>query len=258
MEATQDDNEFGTFLAQNTASLARRFGYVPLPSLAPSLSPLSDASPHLRFPSVVRVIPHSQECMRPTKELHLLDHCCRQHLRRFPTADDGHARCLVMEHPLHWCDGCGFILSITSTNTSATTWHDATSCCTHTTTTYWGHRCGLILSVSFHASFILLVNTSSSPRCQTTRKKKKKKKKKKNAIGGRQQLWFYDQLSAFTRGTNSSHTWKRVQSLQRSADNAIQRQRIASVTEARTVTTTYKGNNQRPSVTRVSTCQTSS
>ena len=38
---------------------------------------------------------------------HLLDHCCHQHLSR-PTADDGRARCLVMEHPLHWCDGCGF------------------------------------------------------------------------------------------------------------------------------------------------------
>ena len=38
----------------------------------------------------------------------------------------------------------------------ASTWYDSTSFCTHTTTTTnWGRRCGLILSISCHASFIL-------------------------------------------------------------------------------------------------------
>ena len=49
-----DDDDFGTFLAYSptTASLARRFGYVPpnlrLPSPSPSLSPLAVTPPHLR------------------------------------------------------------------------------------------------------------------------------------------------------------------------------------------------------------------
>ena len=38
--------------------------------------------------------------MRPKLELYPLDHCCRQHVRRRPTADDGRARCLVMGTPL--------------------------------------------------------------------------------------------------------------------------------------------------------------
>ena len=42
---------------------------------------------------------NNREGLHPTKELHLLDHCCRQHLRRRHTADDERARCLVMEHP---------------------------------------------------------------------------------------------------------------------------------------------------------------
>ena len=139
---------------------------------------------------------NNQEGLRRTKELHLLDHCCRQHLRHRPTADDGRARCLVMEHPLHRCDGCGFIFSIARIITSATTWQDAASCCTHITTTYLGRRCGFILSISYQASLVLVFNDAlSSPRCEKTKKKKE----------NRHQSRFYDQFSAFTRVPNSSH-----------------------------------------------------
>ena len=104
---------------------------------------------------------NNKEGLRRTKELHLLDHCCRQHLRHRPTADDGRARCLVMENSLHRCDGCGFIFSIARIITSATTWQDAASCCTHITTTYC-RRCEFILSISYHASLVLVFNDASS------------------------------------------------------------------------------------------------
>ena len=42
------------------------------------------------------------------------------------------------------------------------------------TTTYWGRRCWLILSISYHASFILVFRASSSPRCQKTRKRRRR------------------------------------------------------------------------------------
>ena len=126
MAATQNDNEFGTFLAfsPTAASVARSFGYVlavlQLPSPSLSLSHLSDTPSHLRkiSPLVLdwrRSHCSSKDGMQPSKELHLLSHCCRQHLRRLLTSDEGRDRCLVTEHPLHWCDGCWFILSITVT-----------------------------------------------------------------------------------------------------------------------------------------------
>ena len=63
--------------------------------------------------------------------------------------------------------------------------------------------------------------------------------------------------SRVARIRNTPTTCGRVQSLQRSADDAVRGRKIAAVTETRTVTTTYNGNKHPPTVTRVSTRQTS-
>ena len=58
------------------------------------------------------------------------------------------------------------------------------------------------------------------------------------------------------RVRNTPRTQQTVQNLQCQADEATRGRRIAAVTETRTITTTYKGANQRPRVTRISTRQT--
>ena len=58
------------------------------------------------------------------------------------------------------------------------------------------------------------------------------------------------------RVRNTPATRRNVRSLQQQADAAVRRRRMAAVTETRTITTTYKGANQRPSVIRTSTRQT--
>ena len=68
-------------------------------------------------------------------------------------------------------------------------------------------------------------------------------------------------ISARSRVARIRHTptsRRRVQSLQRSAPKDIRGRKIAAMTESRTVTTTYTGNNERPKVTHVPTRQTSS
>ena len=192
---------------------------------------------------------NNQEGLRRTKELHLLDHCCRQHLRHRPTADDGRARCLVMEHPLHRCDGCGFIFSIARIISSVTTWQDAASCCTHITTTYWGAIVGL------SSPSLTTLRLSSS--ITTPRRRPAVRRQGRRRTGTSRGSTTSSARSLVSRIRHTPTTCRRVQSLQRSTDNAIQGRRIAAVTETRTVTNTYKGNNQRPGVTRVSTRQTS-
>ena len=63
--------------------------------------------------------------------------------------------------------------------------------------------------------------------------------------------------SRVARIRNTPATRGRIRTLQRSADRAVRGRKIAAVTETRTVTTTYKGNKHPPTVTRVSTRQTS-
>ena len=213
MAATQDDDEFGMFLAYNAPAWLevlrtchQPFNYPHWLHLCTIVGYSPSLKKHFLRWCATGVDPTAERTAKkvcgPTKELHQLDHCFRQYLRHRPIADDGRVRCLVMEHPFHWC---GFILPITRTNTCVTTWHDATSCCTHTTT-YWGRRCWLIF---YHAS--------SSPRCPETRKKKKKKNNNNNNTG-------FTTISACSRVVRICHTpttRRRIQPLPRSADNGI-------------------------------------
>ena len=107
--AAQDDDDFGMFLAYSPT----------IASLAPSLLPLSDTPLHLRNISSAGVglasIPPQQQQQRryktykrtpPTGPLLSSTNASSPYSGRRASSMS------VMEHPLHWRDGCGFILSI--------------------------------------------------------------------------------------------------------------------------------------------------
>ena len=266
MAAAQDDDDFGMFLAYSptTASLARHFGYIPpalqLPSLAPSLSPSSDTPPHLRNISSAGVglasISPQQQQQQPRRYapykgtpttgplLSLTPTPLRYSERRTsPMSSDG-------TPPSIGVAGVGLFspspvpsppqqLGMTPRRAALTPLIGAA---------------GVGLSSS-------LTTPPFSSRSTTPRRhpvvRTDERRKRTGTSRGSTTSSARSRVSRVSRIRHTPTTRRRVQSLQRSADNAIRGRRIAAVTETRTVTTTYKGNNQRPRVTGVSTRQTS-
>ena len=177
------------------ASVPRTFGDVPpalqLPLPAPSLSPLSNKNPHLRkFPPLLWDWRRSHRINNryaaykgspPTGQL------LSSTPSRRTTAGDGQRRYLVMEHPFIGMTGVGlFSPSPVPTPPQQLGMRPRRTAPTPP-------RIG-DAGVGFSSP------SPTTPRSSKTRKKKKKKKK--TTIGDRHQPWFYDQFSAFTRGTN--------------------------------------------------------
>ena len=96
--------------------------------------------------------------------------------------------------------------------------------------------------------------TSSTPRRRPT--VRRQRRRRTTTPGTTRGSTTSSARSRVARIRHTPTTRRRVRSLQRSADRAVRGRRIAAVTETRTVTTTYKGNNHPPRVTRVSTRQT--
>ena len=97
--------------------------------------------------------------------------------------------------------------------------------------------------------------TSSTPRRHPT-VRRQRRRRTTTTPGTTRGSTTSSARSRVARINHTPTTRRRVRSLQRSADRAVRGRRIAAVTETRTVTTTYKGNNHPPRVTRVSTRQT--
>ena len=97
--------------------------------------------------------------------------------------------------------------------------------------------------------------TSSTPRRRPT-VRRQRRRRTTTTPGTTRGSTTSSARSRVARIRHTPTTRRRVRSLQRSADLAVRGRRIAAVTETRTVTTTYKGNNHPPRVTRVSTRQT--
>ena len=98
--------------------------------------------------------------------------------------------------------------------------------------------------------------TSSTPRRRPTVRRQRRRRTTTTTPGTTRGSTTSSARSRVARIRHTPTTRRRVRSLQRSADRAVRGRRIAAVTETRTVTTTYKGNNHPPRVTRVSTRQT--
>ena len=254
-----DDDDFGTSLAYSstTASLARSFGYVPpiprLLSPAASLSPLAATQPHLRNivsagvglasnsqqPPPRRVPPYKGS--PPTGPL--LSSTSMSSPYSSQRFSDG-------SPPFIGAAGVGLFtpspapsppqqLGITPRRATPSPQSIGTA--------------GVGLS---SPTFSSPSAPSSTPRRRPT-VRRQCRRRRTSSSGTTRSFTTSSARSRVARIRNTPTTRRRVQSLQRSADQAIRGRKIGAVTETRTVTTTYKGNKHPPRVTRVSTRQTS-
>ena len=99
--------------------------------------------------------------------------------------------------------------------------------------------------------------SSSTPRRRPTVRRQLRRRRRRRTPGITRGSTTSSARSRVARIRNTPATRGRIRTLQRSADRAVRGRKIAAVTETRTVTTTYKGNKHPPTVTRVSTRQTS-
>ena len=242
-----DDDEFGTFLAYSptTASLARTFGYVP------HMSPLAATPPHLRNIASAGVGLASNPPQSPSTRLApykgtpptgpLLSSSPMSSPYSSPRFGDG-------SPPSIGAAGVGLFspsLSPSPTQHLGITPRRATPTPQSIGTTGVG-----LSSSTFSSSYA----PSSTPRRPTVRRQRRRRRRIPGITRG---STTSSARSRVARIRNTPATCRRVQSLQRSADDAVRGRKIAAVTETRTVTTTYKGNKHPPTVTRVSTRQTS-
>ena len=245
-----DDDAFGTYLAYSpsTDSLARTFGYLP------RLSPLASTPPHLRNISSAGVglasIPPQQQQQQPRRVapykgmpptgpmLSSTPSSTPQSLRRIMVSN--------ASPPSIGAAGVGLFspspapsppqqLGFTPRRTTPTS-------------------PPLIGTARVGLSSPSLP-TSSTPRRRPT-VRRQRRRRTTTTPGTTRGSTTSSARSRVARIRHTPTTRRRVRSLQRSADRAVRGRRIAAVTETRTVTTTYKGNNHPPRVTRVSTRQT--
>ena len=150
--------------------------------------------------------------------------------------DNGRARCLVIEHPLHRCDRCGFMLSITRTKPPQQPPRRAAR-----------PPPPLIgaAGVGLTSPSSTTTRLSSPRRLPGVRRQGRRRRRIPLGTSTSRGSTTSSARSRVARIRHTPTTRRRVQSLQRSADNAIRGRSIAAVTETRTVTTTYKGNNPR-------------
>ena len=252
-----DDDDFGTFLAYSptTASLARSFGYVPpqlrLPSPSPSLSPLATTPPHLRNIASAGVGLASNPPQPPPRRIApykgtpptgpLLSSSPMSSPYSSPRFSDG-------SPPSIGAAGVGLFSpspSPSPTQQVGITPRRATPSPQSIGTAGVG-----LSSPAFSSSSA----SSSTPRRRPTVRRQLRRRRTPGITRG---STTSSARSRVARIRNTPATRGRVQSLQRSADDAVRGRKIAAVTETRTVTTTYKGNKHPPTVTRVSTRQTS-
>ena len=252
-----DDDDFETFLAYSptTASLARSFGYVPpnlrLPSPSPSLSPLTATPPHLRNIASAGVGLASNPPQPPPRRVApykgtpptgpLLSSSPMSSPYSSPRFSDG-------SPPSIGAAGVGLFspspspsppqqLGITPRRATPSPQSIGTA--------------GVGLSSPVFSSSSA---SSSTPRRRPTVRRQLRRRTTPGITRGSTTSSAHSRVA---RIRNTPATRGRVQPLQRTADDAIRGRKIAAVTETRTVTTTYKGNKHPPTVTRVSTRQTS-
>ena len=263
-----DDDEFGTFLAYSptTASLARSFGYVPpalrLPSPAPSLSPLQQTPPHLRNISTVGV------GLASTPQQQQQQSRFAPYKRTPPTgpllSSTPSPPSWAASPPSIGAAGVGLFSS------SPTPTPPRQLGMSPRSPPSWAASppppsigaAGVGMSPRSLPSWAALSPSVSSPPSASTPRRRQRPRPRararpRPAVSGASGSTASSAHTRVSRTRNTPATRQRVRALQQTANNAVRGRRIAAVTETRTVTTTYKGNNHRPRVTRVSTRQSS-
>ena len=244
-----DDDDFGTFLAYSptTASLARTFGYVP------HMSPLAATPPHLRNIASAGVGLASNPPQPPPRRVApykgtpptgpLLSSSPLVSPYSSPRFSDGSPPSI----------GAGGVGLFSPSPSPSPPQHLGITPRRATPSPQSIGTTGVGLSSSTFSSSSA---PSSTPRRRrpTVRRQRRKRRRTPGITRG---STTSSARSRVARIRNTPTTRRRVQSLQRSADDAVRGRKIAAVTETRTVTTTYKGNKHPPTVTRVSTRQTS-
>ena len=246
-----DDDAFGTYLAYSptTDSLARTFGYLP------RLSPLASTPPHLRNISSAGVglasIPPQQQQQQPRRVAPykgtpptgpLLSSSPMWSPYSSPRFSDG-------SPPSIGAAGVGLFSPSPAPSPPQQlgfTPRRATPSPQSIGTVGVG-----LSSPTFSSSSA----SSSTPRRRPT-VRRQRRRRTTTTPGTTRGSTTSSARSRVARIRHTPTPRRRVRSLQRSADRAVRGRRIAAVTETRTVTTTYKGNNHPPRVTRVSTRQT--
>ena len=191
-----------------------------------------------------------QEGLHPTKGHHPPGPCYRQHPRRHPTVRKGS----VLDHPLPLVRRVWVYLHHHPH-------HDLRNNSGSRRVVQHHHRNplepqGWVYPLQSLHSLHPLHRLQRLPRRPTVRRKRRRRRRTSSS-GTTRGSTTSSAHSRVARIRNTPTTRRRVQSLQRSADHAVRERKIAAVTETRTVTTNYKGNNHPPRVTRVSTRQTS-
>ena len=243
-----DDDAFGTYLAYSptTDSLARTFGYLP------RLSPLASTPPHLRNISSAGVGLASNPPQPPPRRVApykgtpptgpMLSSSPMWSPYSSPRFSDG-------SPPSIGAAGVGLFSPSPAPSPPQQlgfTPRRATPSPQSIGTVGVG-----LSSPTFSSSSA----SSSTPRRRPT-VRRQRRRRTTTTPGTTRGSTTSSARSRVARIRHTPTTRRRVRSLQRSADRAVRGRRIAAVTETRTVTTTYKGNNHPPRVTRVSTRQT--
>ena len=241
------DDAFGTYLAYSptTDSLARTFGYLP------RLSPLASTPPHLRNISSAGVGLASNPPQPPPRRVApykgtpptgpMLSSSPMWSPYSSPRFSDG-------SPPSIGAAGVG-LFSPSPAPSPPQQLGFTPRRATPSPQSIGTVRVGLS-SPTFSSSSA----SSSTPRRRPT--VRRQRRRRTTTPGTTRGSTTSSARSRVARIRHTPTTRRRVRSLQRSADRAVRGRRIAAVTETRTVTTTYKGNNHPPRVTRVSTRQT--
>ena len=261
-----DDDEFGTFLAYSptTASLARSFGYVPpalrLPSPAPSLSPLQQTPPHLRNISTVGV------GLASTPQQQQQQSRFAPYKRTPPTgpllSSTPSPPSWAASPPSIGAAGVGLFSSSPTPTPPRQLGMSPRSPPSWAASPPSIGAAGVGMSPRSLPSWAALSPSVSSPPSASTPRRRQRPRPRararpRPAVSGASGSTASSAHTRVSRTRNTPATRQRVRALQQTANNAVRGRRIAAVTETRTVTTTYKGNNHRPRVTRVSTRQSS-
>ena len=247
-----DDDAFGTYLAYSptTDSLARTFGYLP------RLSPLASTPPHLRNISSTGVglasNPPQQQQQQPRRVAPykgmpptgpMLSSSPMWSPYSSPRFSDG-------SPPSIGAAGVGLFSPSPSPSPPQQLG------VTPRRATPSPQSIGAVGVGLSSPTFSSPSASSSTPRRRPTVRRQLRRRRRRTP-GITRGSTTSSARSRVARIRNTPATRGRIRTLQRSADRAVPGRKIAAVTETRTVTTTYKGNKHPPTVTRVSTRQTS-
>ena len=245
-----DDDAFGTYLAYSptTDSLARTFGYLP------RLSPLASTPPHLRNISSAGVglasIPPQQQQQQPRR--------VAPYKGTPPTGPMSSSPMWSPYSSPRFSDGSppsigAAGVGLFSPSPAPSPPQQLGFTLRRTTPT----SPPLIGTARVGLSSPSLPTSSTPRRRPTVRRQRRRRRRTTTTPGTTRGSTTSSARSRVARIRNTPATRGRIRTLQRSADRAVRGRKIAAVTETRTATTTYKGNKHPPTVTRVSTRQTS-